>query len=78
MVLKLISVSTMAGVKLHMCFDILTGKLRWFKMTPGSTHDRKFFPDLESLIGKLIITDLGYCNINLLLQRDWWIFPVSY
>jgi hypothetical protein len=34
--------------------------------TPGSTHDRKCFPDLESLIGKLIITDLGYWDVDLL------------
>lgn len=59
-------VGTTAGIKLHTCFDIFTGKLHWFEMTPGSTHDRKCFPNLESIIGKLIIADLGYWDINLL------------
>jgi len=44
----------------------LTGKLHWFETTPGSTHDRKCFPDLKSMIGKLILADLGYWDINLL------------
>jgi hypothetical protein len=61
-------VSTTASVKLHVCFDILTGKLHYFDLTPGSTHDRKCFPNLSSLIGKLIIFDLGYWNIGLLWQ----------
>ena len=61
-------VSTTAGVKLHVCFDILTGELHWFEITECSTHDRKCFPDLKSLIGQLIITDLGYWDFNLLWQ----------
>jgi len=44
----------------------LTGELHWFEITPGSTHDRKCFPNLDSLVGKLIIADLGYWDINLL------------
>lgn len=64
-------VSTNAGIKLHVCFNILTGKLHWFEITPGSTHDRKCFPDLKSLIGKLIITDLGYLDMNLLQQIQY-------
>jgi len=35
-------------------------------MTPSSTHDRKCFPDLQSLAGKLIIVDLGYWDFGLL------------
>jgi len=61
-------VSTTASVKLHVCFDILTGELHWFDITPGSTHDRKCFPNLDSLVGQLIITDLGYWDFNLLWQ----------
>jgi hypothetical protein len=61
-------VSTTAGVKFHACFDILTGELYWFEITPSSTHDRKCFPDLKSLIGKLIIVDLGDWDFNLLWQ----------
>lgn len=65
---KFPGVSTNAGVKLHVCFDILAGKLHWFEITPGSTHDRKCFPDLKSLVGKLIISDLGYWDINLMYK----------
>lgn len=61
-------VSTTASVKLHACFDILTGELHWFEITPGSTHDRKCFPDLNTLTGKLIIADLGYWDFSLLWQ----------
>ena len=61
-------VSTTASVKLHVCFDILTGELHWFDITPGSTHDRKCFPDLNTLTGKLIIADLGYWDFSLLWQ----------
>jgi hypothetical protein len=45
-----------------------TSELHWFEITPGSTHYDKCFPDLKSLIGKLIITDLGYWDFNLLWQ----------
>jgi len=57
-----------AGVKLHICFDILTGKFHGFEITLGSTAERKCFPNLKSLVGKLIIADLGYWDINLLWQ----------
>ncbi len=36
-------------------------------MTPGATHDRKCFPDLALLKGKLTIFDFGYCDYGLLL-----------
>lgn len=61
-------VGTTAGVKLHTCFNILSGKLHSFDITAGSTHDRKCFPNLDSLIGKLIISDLGYWDMDLLQQ----------
>jgi len=57
---------TTAGIKWHAGFNILTGKLHWFELTQGSTHDRKCFPDLESLRFALIIVDLGYWDFNLL------------
>jgi len=63
-------VKTNAGIKLHSCFNPLTGKFSWFDMTPSSTHDRKCFPDLQSLIGKLVIVDLGYWDFCLLWAID--------
>ncbi len=36
-------------------------------MTPGATHDRKCFPDLALLKGKLTIFDFGYWDYSLLL-----------
>jgi len=59
---------TNAGIKWHACFDILTGELYWFELTQGSTHDRKCFPDVESLSFTLVIVDLGYWDFNLLWE----------
>lgn len=59
-------VKTHAGIKLHSCFNPLTGKFTWFELTPSSTHDRKCFPNLESLRSKLVIVDLGYWDYCLL------------
>lgn len=57
-----------AAIKLHMCFDLFRGAVSWFKLTPATTHDRKGFPPLELLVGKLIIFDLGYWDYLLLLE----------
>ncbi len=59
-----------AGIKWHACFDVLNGKLEWFQLTPSATHDRKCFPDLALLEGKLTILDLGYYDYGLLLSID--------
>jgi putative transposase len=59
-------VSTTAGIKWHACFNILTGQLQWFELTPSSTNDRKCFPNLNSLKAKLVIVDLGYWDFTLL------------
>jgi hypothetical protein len=32
---------TAAGIKWHAGFDLLTGLLTWFELTPTATHDRK-------------------------------------
>jgi hypothetical protein len=40
--------------------------LCWNQITPGTTHDRKCFPEIASLVGKLIIFDLGYWDYSLL------------
>lgn len=67
---KFPGVKTHAGIKLHAGFNPLTGKLTWFELTPSSTHDRKCFPDLQSLVSKLVIVDLGYWDFNLLWAID--------
>jgi hypothetical protein len=58
---------TTAGIKWHACFDLLTGVMSWFELTPTSTHDRKCFVDLKSLKGVLVIFDLGYWDYGLLV-----------
>ena len=57
---------TTAGIKWHLCFNLLSGTTAWFSLTPTSVHDRKCFPDINSLLGKLIIFDLGYWDYGLL------------
>ena len=57
-----------AGIKWHACFDLFSGQLKWFKLTPSKTHDRRCFPKLESLQGTLIIFDLGYFDYRLLFE----------
>ena len=57
---------TKASIKWHAGFDIMTGLLIWFQLTPGKRHDRKCFPEMASLTGKLVIFDLGYWDYGLL------------
>lgn len=61
---------TTAAVKWHACFELLSGQLRWFELTPGTTHDRQCFPPLKSLAGQLILFDLGDWDYGLLLSID--------
>ena len=61
---------TYAGIKWHACFDLLSGGMTWFDTTPTSVNDRKRFPDVQSLVGKLIIFDLGYWDYGLLISID--------
>lgn len=55
-----------AAIKLHLCFDLFKGAVDWFQLTAATSHDRKSFPPLKSLVGKLIIFDLGYWDYSLL------------
>ena len=55
-----------AAIKVHGLLDLFGGLLRWFDLTPATTHDRKGFPPLDLLIGTLIIFDLGYWDYQLL------------
>ena len=57
---------TAAAIKWHASFDLMSGLLTWFELTPGSRHDRKCFPEVASLAGKLVIFDLGYWDYGLL------------
>jgi hypothetical protein len=61
---------TNAGIKWHACFDILTGVMTWFDTTPTSVNDRRRFPDVRTLAGKLVIFDLGYWDYGLLISID--------
>lgn len=55
-----------SAIKLHLCFDLFAGAINWFQLTPATTHDRKGFPPIRSLVGKLIIFDLGYWDYQLM------------
>ena len=55
-----------AAIKLHLCFDVFKGAVDWFNLTEATSHDRMSFPPLQSLVGKLIIFDLGYWDYGLL------------
>lgn len=57
---------TTAGIKWHGCFNLFTGSLFWFEITATSRNDRKCFPEIKLLKGKLIIFDLGYWDYGLL------------
>jgi hypothetical protein len=59
---------TTAGIKWHACFNLLTGVMSWFELTPTSTNDRNCFVDLKSLRGELAIFDLGYWDYGLLWE----------
>ncbi len=61
---------TTASTKWHACFDALTGENVWSKITKGSTSDVKCFPDIETLVGKLILFDLGYFDFTLFAAID--------
>ena len=56
---------TLSGIKWHACFNLLSGKMEWFSTSPTSTNDRKCFPNVDWLKGKLIIFDLGYWDYSL-------------
>ncbi len=61
---------TSAGIKWHLGFDVLSGMMIWYRLTPTKTHDRKCFPKIDSLVGKLVIFDLGYWDYGLLLALE--------
>lgn len=53
-----------AAVKLHMAIDLVSGSVKWFKITTGAMHDSRRFPML--LKQTLYIFDLGYWSGKLL------------
>jgi len=52
-----------AVIKWHNCFDLFGGSIKWFDLSPGTSHDSNHFPDLSLLVGYLIIFDLGYFDL---------------
>jgi len=62
---------TTAGIKLHACFDLMSGKMEWFESSPSSSNDQKHFPNIGDFIkGTLFIFDLGYWDYGLLIKID--------
>ncbi len=61
---------TSAGIKWHLAFDVLSGMMVWFQTTPTKVHDSNCFPEISSLVGKLVVFDLGYWDYGLLLALE--------
>jgi Transposase DDE domain len=59
-----------AVIKWHNCFDLFGGAIKWFDLSPGTSHDHNHFPDLQTIVGYLIIFDLGYFDFCLLQALD--------
>ena len=57
-----------ASIKFHALYDLFGATLKWFDLTPATTHDRKGFPPLDLLKGCLILFDLGYWDYLLLAE----------
>lgn len=55
-----------AVIKWHNCFDLFGGCIKWFDLSPGTSHDNNHFPDLKLIVGYLIIFDLGYFDYALM------------
>jgi len=53
-------------IKWHNCFDLFGGCIKWFDLSPGTSHDNNHFPDLKMIVGYLIIFDLGYFDYTLM------------
>ncbi len=62
--LKFPGTRTNSAIKWHCCFDLLSAKMSWFKITEGSSNDCKNTPPLNLVKGSLLIFDLGYWNYN--------------
>lgn len=54
-----------AVIKLHNCFDLFGGAMKWFDLSSGTSNDHNHFPDLNLVIGYLVIFDLGYFDLAL-------------
>jgi hypothetical protein len=55
-----------AAFKWHNCMSLVSGLIVWWAMTAAKVHDRKCFPPLKLLAGRLILFDLGYWDFGLL------------
>ncbi len=54
-----------SAMKLHLCFDVLTGAFQHFQLTDGITADSKAAEQFEPLpAGSLHLADLGYFSFD--------------
>ena len=51
---------TASAIKFHLELDGLSGALNWAVLSAASVHDNCAFPDIDSLVGRLSVFDLGY------------------
>ena len=59
-----------AAVKWHTVLNVFSGCFQWNWITEGTKNDRKCFPEIKDLAGKLIIFDLGYFDFTLMQHID--------
>ena len=57
-------------IKWHSCFDLFGGTIKWFDLSPGTSHDHNHIPDLRAIVGYLIVFDLGYFDFCLFQAID--------
>lgn len=55
-----------AAFKWHNLMSLVSGAVLWYAMSEAKLHDRKCFPPLKLLAGRLILFDLGYWDFGLL------------
>jgi hypothetical protein len=54
-----------AGIKAHTLMDLFGNAVKWFELSPATTHDSLRFPPISMLKGSLILFDLGYWDFHL-------------
>ena len=70
-----------AALKLHLCFDVLTGRFQQFHITDGMTADSSAAKAADPLPpGSLRLADLAYFSLDTLekLTARWHLLDISF
>lgn len=57
-----------ASLKYHLCLSLLSGDIPYWDFSPASSHDRNYFPEIETLKNKLLLFDLAYYDFSYLKE----------